>query len=163
MALFKKPISFVEASKTLGYAAHSALFPEDARNFLASFDRTKNKYELVFSMVGSFIAAEAVFMYNRIGNYDVRQFIENACYMASLCNNPSQERGLIAATCNNNLYVILDHSLSENEAISRITDNYINQNGLQSISQPYADNLFNNIMQMKTVVKKFFDVYKISG
>lgn len=163
MALFKKPITFKDASQTLGYQAHSMMYPEKARNFLASFDPTKNRFELIFSMVGSLIAADAIFLYNKIGNYDVHQFIENACDMASMCNNTKKEKELIEITCNNNLDVISDHGLSEHDAIARITDNFINQNGLQNISQSQADNMFNNIMQMKTVVKQFFDVYKISG
>lgn len=163
MALFKKPITFKDASQTLGYQAHSMMYPEKARSFLASFDPTKDKMQLVYSMIGSLIAADAFFMYNKIGDFDVPQFITTACEWAGICNGKKPECELIETTCKNNMDTILKHDLSEHEAVSRITDNFINQNGLQNIPQSYADNLFNNIMQMKTVINQFFNTYKISG
>lgn len=163
MALFKKRISFKDASGTLGVAAHNMMYPENARNFLASFDPTKDKLQLVYSMIGSLIAAEGYYINKKFDNFDINGFAKEACEIASLMNGNKPECAVIEFTCNNNIETMMDKSLNEHDAISMITDNYINQNGLQNISQSYANNLFNNIAQIKTFVIKFFDTYKISG
>ena len=163
MALFKENITFIKASQTLGYQAHSMMFPESSRAFLSSYDPTKDKMQLVYSMIGSLISAEAFYMKNKIANADIEKFLSIACEFASMCNGNKPESELIEITCNNNLDTILNNNLSEHDAISRITDNFINWNGLQNISQPYADNLFNNILQTKTIVDQFFKTFRING